>query len=637
MMSAFSQKDPVLMKIGDEDVHLSEFTYIYEKNNGEEANYAKASVEEYLNLFTNFKLKVKKAKEMRMDTIVALKNELAGYRKQLANSYLMEKELSHRLLQEMWKRRKQDVRVSHILFKLRTNPQPSEIESAKKRAFDVKALIDEGKTFASSTSEFSEDPNSKDQGGDLGYITSWLPSGFYELENAAYDLSIGEVSDPIITKLGVHIVKVVDKRPAFGKIEVAHILLRTDIGTEEDVAKAKIEEISAKLKNGENFNELAKAYSEDKSSAQKGGRLNVFGINTFDRAFEKAAFALENDGDLSPPVKTRIGWHLIKRISKPVETEEEFKKRMKSVLPKLDRYEMIKDILVDEIKKETGFKEDKELLSNFSSNLDEKFLSYKWDIPSSVGEQTLMSLGKENSYSLKDFATHAKNNTRLRMRYNKEKSPTEAAIAIYKAYVKEKALEYEEKNLENKYPDFKSLMREYSEGILLFEVSKMMVWDKASRDTVGLKAFFKNNKSNYFFTPVAEVASMKISQRFRGKAEEIYEYAKTHSVEECLDKYNAVETMIVAEIRNRDQNDSSLGEIEWEVGALGKIDFNSANRAITIHKIIKVSPLEYKTLDDSRGYVIADYQQHLESKWVASLHSEYKVEIIQDVLANIIK
>lgn len=635
-LSICAQDDPVLMTIDGKSVNLSEFTYIYEKNNGKSADYSRESINEYLDLFTKFKLKVSKAKELKLDTISSLKEELAGYRKQLASSYMKEKELSERLIQEIWDRRKEDVHIAHILFKLRKLPSAEELDAAKKKAKEVKKRIDAGESFEKMVGIYSDDESSVAKNGSLGYITAWLPSGFYELENAAYETPVGEVSGPVVTKLGVHLVKIINKRPAYGKIKVAHILIRKSGDSPIADPEKKINDIYGFIKKGGDFKLLAEQFSQDGSSAKKGGVLPAFGINTFDRAFEEAAFALKKDGDISEPVETRIGWHIIKRISKPTESYQEFHKRMKPQLAKMKRYEYIENKLVEEIKEETGYKRNLGEYQEFVSSLDSSFLSYKWKVPQSADYATLIDMGPEYTYTVRDFAEYLRKNARIRMRYSREYTPQQAAEKLFEAFVKDKAMVYQEKNLEKKYPDFKALMREYEEGILLFEVSKNEVWDRASEDTTGLKAFYEKNKMNYYEPLEAEVAYYTLPRKTGGYAMDVYDHASTHDPQSTLNEFNKKVTTVMIDIKNVTQGDKEIDSMDFTNNALSELKRNE-NGSVNFKKIIKILPKKYRSLDESRGYVIADYQQYLEEEWIESLRKEFRVEFNEEVLDSLVK
>ena len=309
----------VLMTVGKNKVTVDEFRYIYEKNNGKKADYSKASLDEYVDLYTKFKLKVEKAKSMRLDTIEALQKELAGYRSQLANSFLTDKEVFNRLIEEINERQKEDVRLSHILVKVGPRSANQKKEEAIKKLENLKQQLREGKSFADLAKEYSEDNNTKDKGGDLGFITAYLPTGFYELENVMYGLKPGEVSDPIKTKLGYHLVKVTEKRPARGKIQVAHIFKKLDKTNKQAIMNAKntIDSLYVVLQADGDFAELAAKYSDDTQTKDKGGVLPPFGIAVYDSKFEDAAFSIKKDGDFTRPITTSAGYHILMRLNKP--------------------------------------------------------------------------------------------------------------------------------------------------------------------------------------------------------------------------------------------------------------------------------------------------------------------------------
>ncbi|MBK7636155.1 MAG: peptidylprolyl isomerase [Saprospiraceae bacterium] len=252
LITGYAQKaEDILMKVGSTDVTVGEFRYIYEKNNGANANYSEASINEYLDLYTKFKLKVEKAKQIKLDTIEALKVELDGYRMQLAGSYLIDKEVTEFLLKELYERMKYDVEFSHIVVPVAENAPNQTKQDAMQKLKDIKNKISSGTlTFENAVSTWSDDRATAANGGSMGYFTAKLPSGFYELESAIYKIPVGSVSDVIHTKIGFHLVKVTNKRPSRGLIEVAHILIETP-GVE------KAENIYNQLKNGSKFEDLS--------------------------------------------------------------------------------------------------------------------------------------------------------------------------------------------------------------------------------------------------------------------------------------------------------------------------------------------------------------------------------------------
>ncbi|MBL0101149.1 MAG: peptidylprolyl isomerase [Saprospiraceae bacterium] len=277
--------DAVLMKVGKTDVRVSEFKYIYEKNNGNNADYSDKNLSEYLDLYTKFKLKVEKAKELKLDTIGALMSEFDGYRKQLASSYLIDKEVTDFLLHELYTRTKEDVMFSHIFIPVQEGSPKAVIDEAKNKLMPVKTKISSGISFEDAAKEYSQDKTTASKGGNMGFFTAKLPSGFYALESAIYTLQPGQVSDVVESRIGYHLVRVLEKRPARGLMEVAHILV--DAGK-----KSLADSLYNELEKGKDFDMLALNYSTDKTTNKNGGKLPPFGINTFDKTFEDAAFAI---------------------------------------------------------------------------------------------------------------------------------------------------------------------------------------------------------------------------------------------------------------------------------------------------------------------------------------------------------
>lgn len=637
----FAQKnDPVLFTVDKTPVHQSEFEYIYTKTNGKDANFSRASLEEYLDLYVKFKLKVQKAKNLQLDTIPQLKKELDGYRRQLADSYLIDKEVTEKLIQETYERAKQDVDISHVLINVKS-ANKDDMDAAYQQAMAIKKRLENGEDFAKVAKEVSSDKSAQRNGGRIGYVTVLFPNGFYPLETAAYTQEIGKLSDPILTTAGYHIMKVNARRPARGEIEAAHILIRKKEGEDASVAKQKIDDLYKQLQGGANFEELAKTHSEDKSSAQKGGNIGIFGINRFEKAFENTAFGLAADNDYSEPIETSVGWHIIKRISKKdIQPYNIEKSRLETKVKKDDRFEAAKVAMIKRIKSENNFTENTEVLDNFIGSLTDTFLTFKWKAPLEKSDKVLFSLGKENQVKLGAFTDYLGNASRKRLRMGRNADLNEAARSLYADFVNEQCLAHEEKQLEKKYPDFKALMREYQEGILLFEATKMLVWDKASQDSTGLEEFFKTIRGKYRWTERAVATSYRISSDNKDRLPEIRAFAATHSPEEVLAKFNTEEEKLIINSDTKTfekGRNPDLNSMTWKVGELSQSAENRRNRNFKFVKIEELLPAAEKTLKEARGYVVADYQDQLEKEWVESLRKEFKVKIDEKVFESMVK
>ena len=632
-MSAQSD-DAILMTVGGQDVTVGEFRYIYEKNNGDGADYSIMSVNEYLDLYTKFKLKVAEAKSMGLDTVSVLNEELDGYRKQLADSYIMDKEVVKTLSKELYDRKQEDVRLSHILMSISKRANAGEIDSKRKAALDLFNRIKRGEDFNALAKKYSEDKNSARLDGDLGWLTAKLPSGFYDFENAMYSLKNGEISELIRTPLGWHIIKVTDRRPARGKMKVAHILKRTNKAN-PTIAKKEIDRIFAELANGADFADLAAKNSDDDKTAKKGGELAPFGIKVYEGAFEEAAFALAKDGDNSRPIKTKIGYHIIKRIEKiDLEDYPQFEAKTLASLKKDSRYETQKERVVEEIKLNAGYKLNKNVFDDFVKKQTPEIYTYKWKA-TDIKDDVLFTYGGKKDYMLSNFMTYLKSNTRMRLRYDKKDPIAESVQKMLDGYVKETTLKYEQSNLEERHPEYKSLMREYEEGILLFEASKQEVWDKASQDTLGLYTYYEENKTDYMWLPRADVATYTVKTKEEKKAKDVYKCAKKKNDEKLLEKFNEKEQMLTSNVVKIERASKSLGKIEWKKGARSELIYDEKKGEATFTKILKIYKPMIKTMEEARGYIIADYQDQLEKEWVKRLKSKYEVKLNKDVVTQL--
>lgn len=642
---AFAQSDdPVLFTVDDTPVHVSEFKYIYTKTNGKEADFSESSLREYLDLFINFKLKVQKAKQLKLDTIQSLQQELAGYRSQLSDSYLIDKEVTDKLIEEAFERIQQDVDISHIMINVPPNASPEEDLLAQNRIQEAKERLAEGASFEQIAKEYSTDKSVSKNGGHIGWVTALFPNGFYNLETAAYTAPIGEVVGPVKTESGYHLLVVHGRRPARGEIEVAHILIRNDKMADSLQAYRLADSIYQQLMAGADFETLAKELSHDKVTAPKGGYIGFFGINRYERSFEDAAFALSKDGDISKPVKTSIGWHIIKRIS--LKRGEDLRREQGLLQNKVkndSRFEIAKRAMIERIKKEGGFQEYRATLENFIATLEadtsETFLTYRWKAPQSPSAETLCQFGQDFKVSLGDFENYCQRASRKRQQLA-AKGIRAVVEELYKDFTDEQAMRFEEQQLETKYPEFKSLMKEYEEGVLLFEVTKREVWDKAAQDTVGLEAFFEEHKDNYHWDERAVVTHYSLSDSAKELINKVREFAATHTPEEVLAKFNHADGDRVLSYQSRTYEkgrNETLNKMPWEVGSMSAASINQRDRSYNWMKIEEILPPAPKSLHEARGYVVADYQDHLEKKWLETLKQEFKVKVNEKVFQSLVK
>ncbi len=636
--TSIAQKD-ALFHIEKEPVTISEFKYIYEKNNRDKADYSKPSVDEYLDLYINFKLKVHKARELGYHQSEIYKRELMGYRSQLADSYIIDKEVISRMVDEVYARQQEDVELKHILISVARKTAAEQEEQAYKQILKVKKAIDDGMDFGRAVLQYSQDRNSAAEGGDIGYINAPLPDGYIEIEDAAYNLKTGDISEPIRTDLGFHIVKVINKRPARGTMEAQHLLIRKKSASGIRLAGAlpKAKKIYESIVSGErSFDEATIISSEDKDTKGNKGNLGFFTIGQYERSFEDAAFALAKDGDISEPVETSLGWHIIKRVSKrQMDTRDVIKERLKSAPKQGDRFERIRGDVVNEIKKEASFKEDKKLLEEFTNALSDDYFNYNWQIPE-IADKTLITFGSDQ-HKISDFIGFVKKNSKERMRSKGQESIGQSVQGIYNSYVTTKAIAYAEDRLEERYPEFENLMREYKEGILLFDIAKDMIWDKASKDTTAIAKFFESNGDNYKWKNRAQLTRYSVRTTDPAQVAPMVTYAKDNPSKKVLALFNKGKEIMLINEETLEEGHKNLEDVEIKTGYITKPVYNDKLKVTTFVKVEKVIPSRNKTLKEAKGYVISDYQDQLDKNWVKELKKEYKVKVQNKQLKRLYK
>lgn len=633
-VSAQSQSN-VLFTIGNEQVTKDEFKYIYEKNNSREDDlYSKQDVDEYLDLYIKFKLKVKAAEDAGIDTTEKFKREFKTYRDQLAKPYLSDKQVTEELIEEAYNRMKYEIKASHILIAVPEDASPEDTMKAYKKISDIRDKALAGEDFGELAQNYSDDPTASENKGDLGYFTVFQM--IYPFESAAYKLKVGEISPIIRTRFGYHIIKVLDKRPNRGEVTVAHIMITDKDDKKEggsSHAKAKIDSIYNKLQQGASFEDMVEKYSEDVSSKRNGGKLPKFNSFTtyLPEEFKDEAFKLKKDGEISKPFKTQFGWHIIKRISaENIKSIDESRDYLRNRVSRDERSSLSEKAAISNIKKKRNFQWDKKGRKAIDKSVDNSLLEGKWKIPNKEKlDKPLFSIG-DKEYSALDFATYLEDNQE-----NKKYSSVDYAVNdMLQKYVNDAVLNYEDANLEKFYPEFRNLVKEYKEGIMLFEITDEEVWSKAMKDTAGLKSFYENNKKNYMY-----------DQRISADIFACQDKKVADEVEKRIKNGEEAET-ITADLNKKDALNVTLSSDKFEKGKndiLEKVDQKPGVYEVKqkdntyIVKINGLVPPEPKPLETIRGLVIADYQDYLEKKWIEQLKQKYPVNVNEDVLESLYK
>lgn len=681
---SFFAQEPVVMTVNDKQVTKSEFEAVFYKNNNKETTNAK-SVKEYADLYALFKMKVLEAEGMGLDTLQSFKNELGGYRKQLAAPYLTDKNTNENLVTEAYERLKTEVRASHILIrvdltalpkdtlecwtraniirnavmgKLPSNAQIAEYDKLLKNTTEtisqfrkkdstiykikINSIKNLSQLYASCGADkfqgiapkTSDDPSVVDNSGDLSYFTAL--DMVYPFENAAYTTPVGQISPIVKTRFGYHILKITDKRPSRGEMLAAHIMVK--IGkdaSEQDKAnaKTKIIEIQNKLKAGDKFEDLARQFSDDKQTSDQGGILQSFKGGRLPKPFEEAAFALKNNNDVSEPVLTQYGWHLIKRLDKKeLPPFENVKAELKSKINRDSRSQMGRVVLIETVKKENNFKENLKNRDEFKKVLDSTYLKGTWtpDRAKVLGNKEIFNLGGK-SFTQNDFAKFLEQ----QMTFRTQEDAFEVAKSLYPKWVEETIIAFEDANLEKKYVEFRNLVREYREGILLFDLTDQKVWSKAVKDTTGLKEYYEKNKTKYMWDDRADVTTYKcLNEKIAKDVRKMLAAKKTES--QITDEINkASQLNLSVENMMYLKGENANVDANWKQGIVAKDIKDEKESKVLVIVVNKLLPKQPKTLPEARGLVTADFQNYLETEWLNYLKNKYKVKLNEDVLSTI--
>ena len=625
-LSFLSIKAQELMNISGESVTIQEFKNTLMKNNNDK-EITKEYLDSYVDLFINYKLKVLHAKELQLDKEAEFISELEGYRKQLAKPYLQAQEFKEELINEAYDRMKYDINASHILFRLDENSLPSDTLLKYKLAQTVKQRIESRElTFAQAVKEYSEEDYNN---GNLGYFTAF--DMVYSFETAAYTTKVGSVSEIVRTQYGYHLLMVNDKRPSVGQVKVSHIMFRLPQGANSEQVnsiKLKIDEVHKKLEKGQDFALLADRFSEDRSTAVKGGILPWFGINKMAKEFEDASFSLKNIGDFTSPFKTDFGWHIVLLNDKKVLSSlEETKEEIKTKINKGSRSLLSELALLRKIKKEYNFTENIFVgarKNNIRGSLDLDKLKNaqltKEDIKKSIWDNLELFKLDGIVYTQQNFKDFILEQQEVGLDFD----------LIYGRFVDFSCLEYEERNLEEKYPDYKILLNEFRDGILLFELTSKLVWTKAMEDTLGLQNYYNNNLEKYWWDERVEAniytcANSKVLNRLKRMLSKKKEETTTEHILDEINKNNPLNLQVSGDKYSKGDN-KFVDKVEWQKGIYV---LETTEEAIILVEVLKLLPSEQKKLSDTKGKVIADYQTYLENTWLTELRRKYRVKVNQ--------
>jgi len=634
-LSLFGQGPQVLLTIGDEQVTLEEFERIYRKNNNA-TSLNRQTPEEYLELFINFKLKVKEAEALGMDTTASFINELEGYRAQLAKPYLSDNETREEMMREAYERSREDINASHILIRLPANPSPDDTLAAYEKIMGIRDRIMNGEDFETVARATSEDASVQRNGGNLNYFTVF--SMIYPFETAAYNTPVGSVSMPFRTSYGYHILKVHDRRPARGQVKVAHIFIRTPEGMGEEEKEAAFEKIRMvydSLQLGADFSEMAGRYSEDPGSARNGGEMPWFGTGRMIPEFENACFSIEEIGEITKPVKSVAGWHIIKLLDrKGVGTYEEMKPELQEQVDRGDRGAHKTEKYVARLKKEYGFETRQGALEKVLNAADTSLLAARWKAGSLKNDKTpLLQIG-DRTVPVSEFASYVESNQR-RMGGG---DPRAYAGELFDKFSTEAIVDYEESRLPDKYPEFRYIYEEYHDGILLFDIMDEKVWSRAVADTAGLEKFHRQHRDEYMWGKRTdaylvscneEVDIEKVRKKYKKILRGRFDQEKLNE-KFCMQ--DTAECITLTHLLVEEGENELVDALNGRVGPGPVFEEDGKRKFILIKEVRAPEP---KALNEARGQITSDYQNFLEEQWIKELKEKYTVEVNPDLLSGI--
>ena len=644
-----AQDSETILRVGDETVTADDFQHVFLKNNRDSV-ITKASLDEYMELFINFKLKVQAAEGMGMDTIETFQRELAGYRTQLARPYLTNNDLLQDLVKQAWERQQEEVRARHILVNCSAEASAADTLRAYKRAEALRKRVANGENFeeVAKSKGGSDDPSARDNGGDLGWFSAFQM--IYSFEDAAFTTPVGELSNIVRTRYGYHVLEVTGRRDARGEIRTAHIMIRTKDGaSKEELTQAenRIGQVYDLLQNGLPWDELANKMSEDATTSGKGGELPWFGTGKMVESFENAAFALKSDEDISKPFQTTYGWQIVKRLEyrEPLDFEAS-KRELQKRVSRDSRSELTRTSFLENLKVEYGFTTSSSSMSTvkrYAARQDSVFYpNHPLTIARSSDQgKTLVTLAGQIN-TVQDFSDHL-NSTKIR---NLDKSSKELIDTQFIVWTEKLMLDYEDTQLESKHNDFRLLMEEYHDGILLFELTDEKVWSRAVKDTAGLEAYHADHRNDFMWGPRTQVTIftcanakvVKAAKKAIKKDKDMMAFQRDINAEDS----NALlmESGLFSEGENtwadRILNTDAATIFERTSGTMSTVEtFEGAGDETILVHIKEVRNAEPKSLIEARGQVIAAYQDYLEAEWIAELRGNTPVEVNSDLLHNL--
>lgn len=622
----------VLMTIDNTPIYAKEFKRVYKKNLELVQEESQKSVDGYLDLFIDYKLKVAEAYAQKLNKKQNYIKDFKKYQEQLSKNYITDQKITDEVLREAYNRTLEEIEASHILVRCEWDAFPKDTLKAYNKIKEIRNRVLEGEDFSKLAAETSEDNSAKGNKGYLGYFSCF--GMVYPFETEAYKTTVGEISNIVRTNFGYHIIKVTDRRKKSPPVTVSHIMISTIKDTSETNTKQRINEIYGLLQKGEAFEDLAKQYSDDKATGLKGGRMRPFSRGDLKAPpFEEASYKIKNIGDISNPIQTRFGWHIIRLEDKGViPTYQEKKAELEKRITGTERLNVIYSAVNNKIKERYGF-ESYNYLPFFQNFVTDSIFKKKWKYTtlSKKENKPLFRIG-DSTYTYNDFSLHlAKRQHKLKSYKQKKTLLTD----LFDELVTEKLKNYFKIKLEEENDEYAGIIQEYRDGLLIFDVMAENVWNKAKSDTIGQMKYYNTNAENY-----------RTKQQVNAQ---IFTSSNKKVITDVLNKLNkgvAAKEIKKAINTNGDVN-ILLTEGEFEIDRTelpqnfeikkGVSKIYEGDSTFTIVKVDEIIPPYVKEFDAVKGKVISDFQNEIEKEWMKKLKEKYSIEINKKTLNKLKK
>lgn len=632
-VNAQSLKDKTILTIDGTNYDAETFMKFYFKNIDIVQEEEQKDVDNYLQLYIDYRLKLQQAYDLGLDKKESYLNDIKGTRSSLAQPFLTDNNVTESLVKEGYEREKEQVNASHILIKLSRGASPADTLKAWNRVQDIYSQLKQGADFASLARTKSEGPSAGNE-GKVGWFGPFRMA--YEFETASYNTPVNTFSKPFRTDFGYHIVYVNERRPNPGELTVAHIMTFDKKEASEKTAANRIQEIYSQLQQGKGFEELAREFSDDLSSAPRGGKLNRFGIGGIDETFANAAYEIKELGEYSKPIETKFGWHIIKLLEKhPLKDFDKLEKGLKDKLKNSPRSRKITEAFTNKLKKQYNLSQKLQLPKDVYALVEDSLIlrgKYQFNKNLQSNNDVLFKI-KKTDFLTQDFLYYVeKKQLKDPTVYSTKKDKLDA---FYQTFITDKLIEYYNTYLERDNEDFRFLYNEFKEGFLVFDLIETKVWKKADNDSLGQKKYYDVHKGDYMWKRRLDIdLTQSTSKEVAIKVREMLQRGiATDTIKARLNLENKTKVIISSGKVEESYNRLPKGfEIKLGVSDIYHEEGDSFYKVISVKEIIEPT---FRTLEEARGRVINDYKQELEKKWIDNLREGHNIKVHKNVLKKV--